>query len=161
MVRRDTGIWVAILALCHISVSAFIHTDGWKLWGLFFWHAPGPHSLFPVRYDLFGLANYLGAAQASVLVLLLLISNNAALRRLGLRRWKALQRLSYAAAGLIALHGFAYQIVERRDPGARLIFATIIGMLLAAQGLGFLKQLKTRKDFKTFRIFKGKGVSSG
>jgi methionine sulfoxide reductase heme-binding subunit len=134
--RRDMGLWTAALALAHISVSVFIHTDGWALWGLFLWHKPASHNWLPLRLDAFGQANFAGFALAGLLIFLVGLSNNGALRRLGLRRWKTLQRLSYLAFGLAALHGLLYQGVEQRDAFIRVVFIAIILGVVVLQVLG-------------------------
>ena len=60
-----------------------------------------PDARIPVRYDLFGFANWSGLAATALLVLLLLISNDVSLRTLGSRRWKAWQRWTYWAGALV------------------------------------------------------------
>ena len=148
MLRRDVAIWAGFLGLAHMSVGMLVHTGDLQLWRLFFWSLPHKHDLLPLRKDLFSLANFAGLAQASILILLLALSNNIALRRLGTRRWKNLQRLSYVAVALIALHGTAYQLVERRDA---LVRAAFIGILLAVallQLTGLAWRLSRRRDPK-------------
>lgn len=111
--RRDVGIWAALLALGHVVFGLQVHMSG-RFWLYFVYPADEAHVL-PVRHDLFGLANYTGLAATLVLVLLLILSNNASLRALGRRRWKGLQRWNYGAFALIGVHGIAYQVLERRE----------------------------------------------
>jgi sulfoxide reductase heme-binding subunit YedZ len=70
---------------------------------------------YPLAYEHF--SNYTGLATAMVLLLLLLISNDISLRKLGIKRWKALQRFSYLAFALTMAHGAAYQLVEKQHRG--------------------------------------------
>jgi len=50
-------------------------------------------------------------------LVLLLLSNNWSLRRLGPARWKRLQGASLAAFSLTAAHGLLFQVIERRTGG--------------------------------------------
>jgi DMSO/TMAO reductase YedYZ heme-binding membrane subunit len=101
-------------------------------------------SLRPVhlQLSLFGLANYLGAVAALLFLVLLVISNDFSFRRLGRARWKSIQRWSYIAAGLTALHGFAYQVVEKRGFPWVFVLVVISALLLACQlsGLSILRR---------------------
>lgn len=136
MMRRDVGIWAGGLALLHMSVGALVHTESLQLWWLFFTELPSVANPLPLRISKFGLANYLGAFQATLLVLLLLVSNNRALRHLGTHRWKNVQRLAYVAFGSVAAHGFVYQLAERRDGRMTAIFFFIILSVVVVQLLG-------------------------
>ena len=133
--RRDIGIWAGILALAHVITGLQVHMDG-KFW-LYFLPPPGLHSIFPLRLDPFGLTNYAGLIATVIFVMLLCLSNNASLRALGAKRWKFLQRWNYAAAVLVFLHGWVYQILEKRDLGFVLVFTTLVLIALAAQVAGF------------------------
>lgn len=136
MMRRDVGIWAGGLALLHMSVGALIHTESLQLWWLFFNELPSTTNPLPIRMSKMGLANYLGLFQATLLVVLLLLSNNRALRKLGTRRWKNAQRLAYIAFGSVAAHGFLYQWAEGRDGRITTIFFTIIIGVVIVQLLG-------------------------
>ncbi len=132
MVRRDIGIWAGVLALTHAVVGAQVHSESLRLWWLFFTEVPSLQNPLPLRMDRFMLANLLGAFQAALFGLLLLISNNRALRRLGTRRWKWLQRLTYVAAASVAAHGLLYQLIERRDAKISAVFLTFFAIHLSA-----------------------------
>jgi DMSO/TMAO reductase YedYZ heme-binding membrane subunit len=71
--------------------------------------------------------------------MLLAISNDLSLRSLGTRRWKSLQRWTYAALVLTAAHGIAYQIVEKRHLPWVLIFTALLIAIAAIQVFGFLR----------------------
>ena len=133
--RRDIGIWSGMLAVAHVIAGLQVHMDG-KFW-LYFLPPPEAHSLFPVRLDPFGLTNYAGLIATVIFVMLLCLSNNASLRALGAKRWKFLQRWNYAAAVLVFLHGWVYQILEKRDLGFVLVFTTLVLIAVAVQVAGF------------------------
>jgi sulfoxide reductase heme-binding subunit YedZ len=121
--RRDIGIWAALLGLLHTIVGLQVHMQG-KFW-LYFVFPPEERRFFPLRYDPFGFANYTGLGSTLVLLLLLALSNDLSLRRLGTRRWKFLQRWNYAAFVLVVAHGIVYQFLEKRD-------FLFVGLLAAA-----------------------------
>lgn len=106
--RRDLGIWAAVVALIHVGVGLQRHMKG--QWHLYFLFPNRGGDLFGLRYDVFGTANWLGLAATGLIVVLLAISNDALLRRLGTPRWKWIQRWNYAVFPLVLLHGFVYQI---------------------------------------------------
>jgi sulfoxide reductase heme-binding subunit YedZ len=125
--RRDVGIWVGVLALLHTIVGLTVHLRG-RMW-MYFLKALHPPR---IQMSLFGFANYIGAVATIVFVILLVISNDLSLRKLGTSRWKSIQRWSYIAAGLTVIHGFAYQFVEKRQVGWILL---LIGSVVAALGI--------------------------
>ncbi|HEX6822337.1 MAG TPA: hypothetical protein VF123_09800, partial [Candidatus Sulfotelmatobacter sp.] len=75
--------------------------------------------------DWFGFGNDTGVVAAVLFLLLLAISNDLSLRRLGTRRWKSLQRWTYAVVILTILHGVAYQHVEERRAPYTVLLAGI------------------------------------
>ena len=105
--RRDVGIWAGIMALLHTAVGLNVHLRG-RMW-LYF--VDEHHR---IRHDWFGFSNDTGLAAALLFLLLLAISNDLSLRGLGMRKWKSLQRWTYAAVVLTILHAMAYQHVEER-----------------------------------------------
>ncbi len=125
--RRDIGIWAGMLALVHVVFGLQVHLGG-VIWKYFLFELPGPRSLFPFRRDLFGFANYTGLAATLVLSMLLALSNDLSLRKLGTRRWKSLQRWNYLGFGCTVLHGIAYQLLERRQ----LVFVAVLGIAVLA-----------------------------
>jgi sulfoxide reductase heme-binding subunit YedZ len=93
--RRDIGIWTGILAILHTVIGLIVHLRG-RMWMYFF------RSLHPLKLQntQFGFANLVGLGAALLFLMLLVISNDISLRALGIRRWKALQRWTYAAFGV-------------------------------------------------------------
>ena len=130
--RRDVGIWAGILSLAHVVVGLQVHLRG-QMWAYFV----NSDLVFPyVRTNLFGAANYTGLAATGVLIMLLALSNDLTLRRLGTVQWKKLQRWNYAGFGLVLVHGIAYQLVENRSLPYVMIFATLVLLVLVLQGAG-------------------------
>ena len=63
------------------------------------------------------LANETGLIAALILLILLATSSDAALRRLGMVRWKRWQRWNYACFALAAAHGLGYLLgIEALKP---------------------------------------------
>jgi len=79
-----------------------------------------------------------------ILAMLLALSNDMSLRRLGTKRWKSLQRWNYLCCILVVLHGIAYQFIENRSLWFVVFFA---GMVLLAGVLQFVGvQAKRRQN---------------
>ena len=140
--RRDVGIWAALFGVAHVVIGLQVHMRG-RMWTYFMYPAEQTR-LFPLRLDSFGWANHLGLIAGLVLVLLLALSNDWSLTRLGARRWKALQRWNYAVFGLVLAHGVLYQIIEKRIAGWVIAFAVLSALVLVLQGAGFRRH-RTRK----------------
>jgi methionine sulfoxide reductase heme-binding subunit len=139
--RRDIAIWSAILALAHTIAGLQVHLGG-KFWLYFFY--PEEHSqLIPVRYDLFGLTNHLGLACSILLLCLLLLSNNRAIRKLGSKKWKQWQKSTYFLAIAIPLHGYIYQFIESRIGVFTTILSVILALLIIIQSTGIAKYRKS------------------
>lgn len=135
--RRDVGIWAGIMALLHTGVGLNVHLRG-RMW-LYF--VDPQHRL---RHDWFGWGNDTGVAAALLFLLLLAISNDLSLRRLGTRRWKAVQRWTYAAVILTILHAIAYQHVEERRAAYEVLLGVIIAAIAAFQLAGWVNSRNTR-----------------
>lgn len=135
--RRDIGIWAGVLALVHMVAGLQVHMDG-KFW-LYFLAPPETHPIFPMRLDPFGATNYAGIVAAAIFAMLLGLSNNASLRALGAKRWKAMQRWNYGAAILVFVHGVIYQILEKRALGFVLAFMTLALVVVTSQCAAFMR----------------------
>jgi sulfoxide reductase heme-binding subunit YedZ len=131
--RRDMGIMAGILAFVHTIVGLQVHMGGDFVRYFFQRNAN-------VRFDAFGIANHLGLIAVLIIVVLLVISNNVSLRKLGPRRWKGIQRYIYVAAGLVAVHGLIYQIIERRQSAFIAGLVAIAAAAATMQCLGFLRR---------------------
>ena len=128
--RRDVGIWAGVFGLAHVVTGLQVHFAGafWK----YFVYPNGDHWI-PLRHDLFGFANWSGLAAALLLVLLLAISNDASLRKLGTQRWKSWQRWTYWVAVLTVAHAFGYQIEAKQHRVWIAVFAVVAMVVLAMQ----------------------------
>jgi sulfoxide reductase heme-binding subunit YedZ len=135
--RRDIGIWAAIVGGLHVIVGLQIHMG--SPW-LYFFFGPGERPRFwplPVRIDPFGLSNYAGLAATLILVLLLLLSNDLSMRALGNWRWKRLQQLNYVLLASVVVHGILYQRIEDRDSVWVLAFWILWLVAVVLQLVGF------------------------
>lgn len=132
--RRDVGIWAAVLALLHVGLGLQIHFKGSM--ELYFLFPPG-RGLIPLRHDAFGIVNWLGLVAGVIALVLLGISNDLALRKLGTRRWKTVQRWNYVLFGLVIIHGAGYQLIEdRAAPWVAAVVAVAV-VVVAFQALGY------------------------
>jgi sulfoxide reductase heme-binding subunit YedZ len=136
--RRDVGIWAAILGLIHVVAGFQVHMGG-KFWLYFLWPPDSPHRI-PLRYDLFGFANFTGLGATLLLLLLLVLSNDLSLRALGGRRWKALQRWNYVNFALVIAHSVAYML-GGREPVYVVAFSGMIVGVVTVQWVGIRKIL--------------------
>lgn len=137
--RRDVGIWGGIFALVHTGVGLTVHLRG-RMWMYFLRRLHPP----AIQNTQFGAANYVGAAAALLFVMLLAISNDVSLRRLGTQRWKSIQRWAYVAFGLTVAHGILFQRVEKRHLPWVAFFALLVATALVLQWLGW-NRLRQRK----------------
>jgi methionine sulfoxide reductase heme-binding subunit len=128
--RRDVGIWGGLLALAHVVTGLQVHLKGHML--RYFLYQDDRHAV-PVRYDLFGFANWSGLGATLVILMLLAISNDVSLRALGSRRWKAWQRWTYWAGVLVVAHTLAYQLPTKKHGAYITAFAILTLIVLALQ----------------------------
>jgi methionine sulfoxide reductase heme-binding subunit len=133
--RRDIGILTGGLALIHTAIGLNVHLRG-RMWMYFF------RSLHPlqVQATTFGAANYTGLSATLIFLMLLALSNDWSLRVLGTPRWKKLQRWTYAAFTLTAVHAILFQCVENRRLPWIVFFATTVTITIAAQWLGYWRR---------------------
>lgn len=136
--RRDIGIWAAIVGGVHVILGFQRHMGG-VIWKYFYQDQPTLGDFYSVRLDLFGLSNLTGLAATFILFLLLCLSNDVSLRTLGAARWKNLQRSNYAVFLLVVAHTFGYQLIlERAWPWIGVAVAVAVGVA-SLQLLGFLR----------------------
>lgn len=129
-IRRDIGIWAGISGILHVIFAFTLRFNGEIL--LYF---IDPETL-SIRTDRFGISNIVGAGATIILTLLLVTSNDYALRKLKGKRWKSLQRLNYLLAFLVILHTLLYQGISRRESVFTSITVFLILALLLIQTLG-------------------------
>ena len=136
--RRDVGIWAGVLALVHVGFGSFIHVRRDALSNVIYNFIYPPHieNAPFIRLGPFGWANHVGLIATLLIILLLAISNDYALRKLGTRRWKSLQRWTYYFVGLLAIHSVLYQLVEHRPLPFVVLFGVVMVLGLAIQLYG-------------------------
>ena len=144
--RRDTGIWAGVLGIVHTGVGQCVHLRG-RPW-LYYIYGPQEHHSFPVRHDLFGLANYTGAVSVLILAALLATSNDYSIRKLHTRSWKTLQRWNYAVFGLAGIHAFAYQGVGKQFIAWVATVAACVAIALALQIAGIVMRMRATKPMR-------------
>jgi len=132
--RRDLGIWAGVAGLLHTAFGFHVHAGG--NYRFYFIPRPDHPQVFPFRTDLGGLANFAGLAASLILVLLLALSSDRALKRLGPQRWKGLQRWTYGLSLLTVFHGAAYQIAAKREAPLVFVLIVLAGVPAALQWLG-------------------------
>lgn len=138
--RRDVGIWAGIVGTLHSIVGLFVHfRDKPNSFLYYFIFPPETSSSFPLRYDLFGLANYTGLFGFLLVALLLAISNDFSLKKLGNKRWKNLQRLNYLFFGFVFLHSVIYALIEKRPLPLFALALLLFGLTVALQIFGISK----------------------
>ncbi len=143
--RRDLGIWAGVLGIVHTAVGQFVHLRG-RPWLYYVYGPQEHHHSFPVRHDLFGLANYTGAVSVLLLIALLATSNDYSLRALGTPGWKKMQRWNYAVFALAAVHAFAYQGIEKQKASFVATVAACVVITLALQSLGIARRRSAAQD---------------
>lgn len=126
---RDVGTWAAAFSVVHVLYGLEVHSS-----------ITDPLPMFLQDGDpltnSFGLANWTGLAATVVVVGLLALSNNFALRKLKARTWKNLQRLNYALFALVIAHAFFYGALLRLDSPFTLVLAISVVAVLLGQGAG-------------------------
>lgn len=132
--RRDFGIWSAIVGVSHTAIGLTVHFRGRM--HLYFFPEPGHPGFAGLRADMFGAANDTGLVAAAVLLVLALISNDIALRRLGTAPWRTIQRGAYIVLGLAIVHAGLYQLIEKPRWWRVLILLASSAVVLTFQGLG-------------------------
>lgn len=134
--RRDIGIWAAIMALVHTGFGLNVHLRG-RPWLYFVYQKVEGHHWIPLRHDLFGFCNYTGAIATLIVILLFATSNDYSLRKLGTPRWKQLQRWNYVLFAFTVAHTAGYQAMENQHPAFLTTLAVCGAITLVLQGAGY------------------------
>jgi len=140
--RRDVGVCASLFAVAHVITGLQVHMRG-AMWKYFLDPNRGPVTVVP-RLDAFGLANYTGIAATALLLALVAISNDFAVRRMGVARWKRVQRWSYAAAAFVVIHSVVYQLLDRRTTPFVVAFVAIVLPTLLVQITGVRHARRSR-----------------
>jgi methionine sulfoxide reductase heme-binding subunit len=131
---RDIGTWAAIVSVIHVIAGFFVHGPpaplGERILHYFF--APDGSPLT----NIFGLGNWTGLAATVIVVGLLTISSDAALRKLKAKPWKRLQRLNYALFALVILHAIYYGALLRVTSPSTILLGLIVIAVFVGQAVG-------------------------
>ncbi|MBI4539878.1 MAG: ferric reductase-like transmembrane domain-containing protein [Gemmatimonadetes bacterium] len=130
--RRDVGTWTAIASVAHVIFGLQVHGGGQISDFLNYFVTPngGPW------LNSFGLGNWTGLAALVIVVGLLALSSDAALRKLKARPWKSLQRLNYALFALVILHAFFYGALLRVTSPFTLLLGLSVIAVFVGQAVG-------------------------
>jgi methionine sulfoxide reductase heme-binding subunit len=142
--RRDVGIWAGMSGVFHAIVGQCVHLR-WRPWLYYVYENWRKEHFLPIRYDVFGLANYTGLAALCILLLLLATSNDASLRKFKTAGWKKLQRWNYGCFALSAVHTFLYQegIEHQKLPFVATAIAVVaLTALIQWQGVRLRRRLR-------------------
>ncbi|HEV8534321.1 MAG TPA: ferric reductase-like transmembrane domain-containing protein [Candidatus Limnocylindria bacterium] len=123
--RRDVGMWTAIVSVAHVMFGLQVHGRISEFLSYFFAPKDGPW------LNSFGFGNWTGLAATVIVVGLLALSSDFALRRLKAASWKRLQRLNYALFALVLAHAFFYgALLRMTSPYTLLLVLTVIAVFL-------------------------------
>jgi methionine sulfoxide reductase heme-binding subunit len=143
--RRDIGIIGGIIALVHSVTGLFVHLRG-KMWLYFL------NDNHQIRFDNFGLANYSGVIAALIIILLIITSNDYFIKKLNLKNWKNIQRLSYLMILLVAAHCYFYTIGRDNLNIFFWFYIPLFMIVLISQLIGvyltLFSSFKTKPDLK-------------
>jgi methionine sulfoxide reductase heme-binding subunit len=141
--RRDTSIVAGSVALIHVVLGVQVHMGG-DLVQYFFRRKHGG-GIVGIRFDAFGITNDLGLIATLIFLVLLAISSNAAIRKLGPQRWKTIQRWTYVAALLVVAHGFVYQVLEKQKFAFVILVIAVTTAVATLQVSGFWRRREADK----------------
>ncbi len=131
---RDVGMWAAIVSVIHVIAGFFVHGPPAPLGErvLYYFIAPDGSPLT----NAFGWGNWTGLAATVIVVGLLTISSDFALRKLKARNWKNLQRLNYALFALVIAHAIFYGALLRVNSISTLLLGLIVIVVFIGQVVG-------------------------
>lgn len=125
--RRDVAIWSALFALAHVVVGLQVHFGG--RWLNYFAHIEAGQ--MALRVDAFGAANHIGLVAGLGLLVLLIISNDAAMRGLGIAQWRRWQSAAPWLGVLTLVHAALYQVIEKRAAMFVAVTVLVAGAVVA------------------------------
>ena len=134
--RRDIGIWAALSGLAHLVLGTVQSMNTAYISQYVEINNAAPSE--STRFELFLWGSVTAFVVGIVLLLLLSLSNDAALRVLGTRWWKRLQRFAYLAFVLTVFHGLMFQVLEGRSIALIVLLAMIFIAVLLVQVAGFM-----------------------
>lgn len=171
-VTRGLGTWALNFLLITLAITPLRKLTGWhvlmrlrRMLGLFAFFYAALHLTTYLWFDQFFAWGEIaqdilkrpfitvGMAAFVLLVPLAATSNNAAIRKLGGRRWQALHRSVYAIALLAVLH---YSWMVKFDQTRPLLYAAILALLLGVRALWRERERKEQLAGKYAPRLKGR-----
>ena len=134
--RRDIGIWAALSGLAHLILGTVQSMNAAYISQYVEINNAVPSE--SARLELFLWGSVTAFVVGILLLLLLSLSSDAALRVLGTRWWKRLQRFAYLAFVLTVFHGLMFQVLEGRSISLIVLLAMIFIAVLLVQVAGFM-----------------------
>jgi len=123
--RRDIGIWAALGGIAHTVFGLQVHMRG----EIARYFLPEAGRGLSKNTLAFLAANYTGLVATLLLLLLLAISNDVALRTLGTIRWKQIQRWNSLLFALVAAHGALYLAVDKASLFLIVLFIVLVAIV--------------------------------
>lgn len=130
--RRDVGACAAFFSVVHLIPGLQVHGTGKLRDFLDYFIAPDGSALT----NSLGLANWTGLAAVMIVVGLLALSSDFALRKFKAKTWKWLQRLNYALVALVIVHSFFYGALLRMTSPYTILLGLSVIAILAGQVVG-------------------------
>src|SRR5262245_2394500 len=120
----------AIFSVVHVFFGLQVHDELRNFLSYFF--APDGRALA----NSFGLGNWTGLAATVIVMGLLALSGDLALRKLKAGPWKWLQRLNYALFALVVAHAFFYGALLRMESPYTLLLLLSVITVFVGQVVG-------------------------
>ncbi len=142
-IRRDIGVWAALNGLLHFYLANILSMN-YEYLGIYVENATAPPSV-AMRSDLYNWGTILGYVVAVLFIVLLALSNDWIVRKIGLKWWKRLQRVSYFGFIFTCAHAFAFQILESREAlwVCVVLLVTVLVFVGQSFGIAAIKKWRT------------------
>jgi sulfoxide reductase heme-binding subunit YedZ len=141
-IRRDIGIWAALSGLMHFYLANVLAMN-YEYLGIYVENAPVPPSA-EIRRELYSWGVILGYVIAVLFIVLLALSNDWIVQKVGLKWWKRIQRVSYLGFLFTSAHAFAFQALESREVLWIIVVLLITLLVLFGQASGIASVKKGR-----------------
>ncbi len=129
LLRRDLGIWAGVSAIAHTVLGTEVSMNSTYM---------DQYLVTDLANDQFLYGGLAGFVAGLLMLVPLALSNNRALNRLGVRRWKRLQRFAYPVFLLTVMHAVWFQQLEGRAlflAGTAVATASVVAAQIAGIGL--------------------------
>lgn len=147
-IRRDIGIWAAVSGLLHFYLANVLSMN-YEYLGIYVENSPLPPSP-EIRSELYSFGTIIGYVIAVLFIVLLTLSNDWMVRKIGLKWWKRIQRLGYLGFLFSCAHAFVFQILESRETLWIIVVMFVTVLVLIGQGYGIasIRRLRIRRLIK-------------